>query len=157
MITNKILLPKETELLRDSLVSLAAHHNAVAEHKEITYPTGSIDDTIQTLSANIADGKSIINAYFDDNELIAFCSIGIQKEEKHGELKYLFVSESHRKHGLGNDLMQWAMDEFDQAHIELVDIRIVLGNPAIAFYEKYGFQPRIAVMSKKIAISEQEK
>lgn len=150
MISHKLLLPEETELLRDSLASLAAYHNTIADNKEITYPIDHIDDTIQALSENIANGTGITNAYFDNGDLIAFCSIGICKEKNRGELKYLFVRDSHRKHGFGDVLMQWALHEFDKAHIEFVDIRVVLGNAAIAFYEKYGFQPRIVVMSKKI-------
>ena len=149
MLTNKILLPQETELLRDSLVSLAEYHNSVTENNDISYPSVSIDDTIRLLAENIVGGKNIINAYFEDDELIAFCVIGIHKEENHGELKYLFVRESHRKHGVGDSLIQWAMDEFDKKDIELVDIRVVLGNPALTFYEKYGFKPRIMVMSKR--------
>ena len=150
MIENKILLPKETEVLRDMIGSLSIYHNEISENKEITYPTGSIDDTIQTLSDNIANGKSIIKAYFDDKAPIAFCCIGIHREEKHGELKYLYVHGSYRKHGLGDTLMQWAMDEFKKAEIDFIDIRVVIGNPASGFYEKYGFQPRITVMSKKL-------
>lgn len=155
MIENKILLPEGTEILRDMIGFLAKYHNEIAENKEITYPTGSIDDTIQTLSDNIADGKSIIKACFDNNAPIAFCCIGIHREEKHGELKYLFVHESYRNLGLGDTLMQWAMEEFKKAKIDLVDIRVVLGNPAITFYEKYGFQPRIAVLSKKLTSGQQ--
>ena len=150
MIENKILLPEETEILRDMICSLAKYHNETAENKEITYPTGSIDDTIQTLSDNIAGGKSIIKACFDNNTPIAFCCIGIHREEKHGELKYLYVQKSYRKHGLGDTLMQWAMEEFKKTEIDFIDIRVVIGNPAAHFYEKYGFMPRITVMSKNL-------
>ena len=148
MIENKILLPKETELLRDMISSLANYHNEVAENKEITYPTGNIDDPIRSLSKNIAGGKSIIKAYFGDNAPIAFCCIDIHKENKHGELKYLFVHGSYRKQGLGDTLIQWAMEEFKKAEIDFIDIRVVIGNPADHFYEKNGFQPRIMVMSR---------
>lgn len=48
------------------------------------------------------------------------------------------------------------MNEFEKAGIDLVDIRVVLGNPAIHFYEKYGFKPRIMVMSKKIMEKEEQ-
>ena len=150
MIENKILLPEETELLREMIGFLAKYHNETAENNEITYPTGSIDDTIQTLSDNMAKGKSIIKAYFDNNTPIAFCCIGIHKEEKHGELKYLYVHGSYRKHGLGDALMQWAMEEFKKSEIDFIDIRVVIGNPASGFYEKYGFRPRITVMSKRL-------
>ena len=59
MIENKILLPEETELLRDMISSLANYHNEVAENKEITYPTGNIDDMIRLLSKNIGVKKDL--------------------------------------------------------------------------------------------------
>ena len=150
MITNRILLPGEAGLLHDMLVLLAEYHNSVAENRDITYPVTNIDDTIQTINKNIKNGKCIVNAYFENGGMIAFCSIEIYKrEENRGELKYLFVREPYRKQGFGDLLMKWAIHEFDKANVDLVDIRVVLGNPAIAFYEKYGFKSRIAVISRK--------
>ena len=149
MITNRLLLSGEVELLRDMLILLADYHNSVAEYKDVSYPARDINETITEMDEGIKTGKYMVNACFDDETPIAFCSIGIDKKGSCGELKYLFVRETHRKNGLGELLMKWALCEFDKSGIGLVDIRVVVGNPALAFYERYGFKPRITVISRK--------
>lgn len=149
MITNRILLPGEAELLRDMLVSLADYHSSVAENRDVRYPAHDIDETITATDEGIKTGKYTMNACFEGGNPVAFCSLEINKKENRGELKYLFVSDSHRKHGLGDFLMEWALREFDKSEIGLIDIRVVLGNSALAFYERYGFKPGITVISRK--------
>lgn len=149
MITNRTLLSGEAKLLRNMLILLSDYHNSVAEYRDVRYPLNDIDQTISAIDDGIKTGKCMANVCFDDSAPIAFCSIEMDKKRSCGELKYLFVRESHRNNGLGNLLMEWALCEFEKAGIGLVDIRVVLGNPAFSFYERYGFKPRIAVISRK--------
>lgn len=149
-LTYKMLPAERAEVLRESLLGLGAYHNEIAENREYTYPTADVSETLETIASGIRDGKMQVRTAWDGGTLAGFCIIGMDRATRVGELKYLYAAEEYRGFGLGGALTDWAMEAFAHTGMERVDLRVVLGNPAVGFYEKYGFAPRILVMSKKL-------
>ena len=52
----------------------------------------------------------------------------------------MVVLNSQRGKGHGARLMKWAMDKLREAGVAFVEVKVVDGNEAIRFYEKYGFK-----------------
>ena len=145
------MLPEEqVQLLAEPLLALGEYHTRTAENREYVYPTQPVSDTVETIAEGIRSGKMQVRTAWCGEVLAGFCIIGLDCETMVGELKYLYTEEAFRGQGLGGALTDWAMETFAEAGMNRVDLRVVLGNPAAGFYEKYGFAPRILVMSKKL-------
>lgn len=87
-------------------------------------------------------GKHVAVAEGDDGLLAAYVGWHIDQERRHGEIDYLAVRESHRRHGLGRALSEHAMSAMRAHDVEVV----TLGTggdwfhaPARALYESLGF------------------
>ena len=55
-------------------------------------------------------------------------------------LEDLFVLPEYRGKGYGAQLMEWALNRFNELGLHDVDVKVADGNDAISLYEKYGFQ-----------------
>ncbi len=149
-LTYRMLPPEEAACLKESLQGLGQYHNEIAENREYTYPTVNAAESVETIAIGIREGKMLARTAWDGKTLAGFCVIGLDRAGRVGELKYLYAAEEYRGMGLGGTLTDWAMETFAEAEMERIDLRVVIGNPAVGFYEKYGFAPRILVMSKKM-------
>lgn len=49
----------------------------------------------------------------------------------------------------GRVLMDWAMEQFDKSKVKRIEVKVVDGNNAIYFYEKYGFQINSHILCRK--------
>lgn len=134
------------ELIR-CLAGLAAHHNRVAQVYPGLYPLHDIEHTIDAMIKQLDKQKTRIAGLMVDGEMAGFCQASVSG--KHGSLDYMYVDESQRGHGYGAMLMEWAMQVFEQARVRHVDLKVVLGNDAQAFYQRYGFKTRAVVMAKR--------
>ena len=146
----RMLPADQTQFLREPLLALGEYHNRVAENREYIYPTQPAEETLETIAEGIRTGRMQVRTVWCGEVFAGFCIIGLDRDTGVGELKYLYTDEAFRGCGLGGTLTDWAMETFAEAGVKRVDLRVVLGNPAAGFYEKYGFSPRILVMSKKI-------
>ena len=149
-LTYRMLQAAEAACLRESLLALGQYHNEIAENREYTYPTVDVSVSVETIASGIREGNMLARTAWDGDTLAGFCVIGLDRTAQVGELKYLYAAGAYRGMGLGGILTDWAMETFAETGMNRVDLRVVLGNPAVGFYEKYGFAPRILVMSKKI-------
>lgn len=149
-LTYRMLPPEEAACLKESLQGLGQYHNEIAENREYTYPTVDVSVSVETIASGIREGNMFARTAWDSDTLAGFCVIGLDRTAQVGELKYLYAAEAYRGMGLGGTLTDWAMETFAKAGMERIDLRVVIGNPAVGFYEKYGFAPRILVMSKKM-------
>lgn len=145
-----MLSAEQVFLLEEPLAALGEYHNRIAENREYCYPTQPVSDTVETIADGIREGRLLVRCAWCGEVLAGFCIIGTDRDTHVGELKYLYTDEAFRGAGLGGALTDWAMTVFSESGMERIDLRVVLGNPAVGFYEKYGFTPRILVMSKNI-------
>lgn len=68
------------------------------------------------------------------------CSIDV---DRRGEIDSVFVTASHRRRGVGDQLMTHAMKWFAEREAKPVIVSILAGNDdAIRLYERFGFKPR---------------
>ena len=58
--------------------------------------------------------------------------------------------DAYRGIGYGKALMDWAMDAFANAEIGTIEIKVIEGNNAAQFYEKYGFRPISRMYRRKL-------
>ena len=119
------------------LSALADHHNAVSVNFKGCYPARPIADTLASFAAQLAGGTSRIAVIADAETVIGFCKTDMQNG--FGNVDYLVVLPEYRGCGYGKMLMDWAMEQFRTNHVDQIEIRVVDGNPAMHFYEKYGF------------------
>jgi len=132
--------------IRRCLEGLADHHNSITSEFSGAYPTFSISWTTDHMKEQLEMGKGVLYAIFE-NGTIAGC-VYSSVEERVGSLEILYLDESVRGKGYGDILMDKAMIFFRERGVDIVDIRVINGNPAVSFYEKYGFKLRTLVMSK---------
>ncbi|MGM9528655.1 MAG: GNAT family N-acetyltransferase [Phascolarctobacterium sp.] len=143
----KELAPAETEQLLPCLEALDAYHNAVSVHFSGSYPARENRVKLAEFKQCLKDGASKIAGVFQESDLLGFCKIDLF--EDHGKLDYLVVLPGVRGKGLGDMLMQWALAEFARHGLGQIEVKVVYGNDAVAFYEKYGFRMNAQIMVTK--------
>ena len=65
-----------------------------------------------------------------------------------GKLDYLVVLPEARGKGYGRQLMDWAMQAFEDSSVHRIAVKVIDGNAAIHLYEKYGFQINAHILVK---------
>lgn len=143
----KELVPAETEQLLPCLQALDAYHNAVSVHFSGSYPAKENSVKLAGFMQSIKAGTSKIVGVFQEISLLGFCKIDFL--EQYGKLDYLVVLPEVRGKGLGDMLMQWALAEFARHGLEQIEVKVVYGNSAVDFYEKYGFQLNAQILVMK--------
>ncbi len=134
----KELAAGEVYKLEECLTELAAHHNEVSRNFRGQYPKKPIGETLMSFEKDVEGGGSRIAVTEHDGSISGFCKIDIDGAD--GKIDYLIVLKSVRGTGAGKLLVDWALDVLGQNGVERVEVRVVDGNEAIHFYEKYGFR-----------------
>ena len=128
----------EVYRLGECLRELAAHHNEVSVNFRGHYPKKPFRETLESFEEDVNSGKSRIVVIEDGDKVQGFCKADISGAE--GKIDYLIVLKEARGSGYGNDLMDWAVETLKQDGADRIEVRVVDGNDAVRFYEKYGFR-----------------
>ena len=128
----------EVQKLYACVQGLSEHHNQVSVHFKGAYPSRPYEDTLNMFAESLQSGVSRIAVMEEDNMVCGFCKIELEGGK--GKLAYLMVLPEYRGKGYGGQLMDWAMGQFHENHIQRVEVKVVDGNDAIHLYEKYGFK-----------------
>ncbi len=136
---------EETGKLFECLEALAEHHNQVSVHFKGCYPQTSSIQRIKQFESELKEGTSHIAVIDNDSKITGFCKIGTDGNT--GILEYLVVLDWERGKGYGAALMDWALNTFQKLGIHEIDVKVVYGNEAIRFYEKYGFREKSVIMA----------
>ena len=131
--------PEEACRLYDCLEALAEHHNRVSVHFQGLYPKTSSERKIREFEKDMEEGRSFIAVTEDQGQITGFCKISA--DGGLGVLEYLILLEEERGKGHGADFMNWALGRFRELGVKDVEVKVVYGNEAVRFYEKYGFRP----------------
>lgn len=131
---------KENEVykLLACLEELAGHHNSISVNFRGYYPSRPFENTLKMFCTNLQNGQSRIAVAEKEDAVIGFCKIDMIDEM--GKLDYLVVLKQYRGQGLGNQFMNWAMENFHKHGIAHIEVKVVDGNDAIHLYEKFGFR-----------------
>lgn len=139
--------PNETEKLYDCLEALAKHHNQVSVFFKGDYPQIPSEQKIVQFGKELAEGRSRIAVIENEHKVIGFCKINT--DGSRGIVEYLVVLDQERGKGYGAAFMDWALNAFRKLGINEIDVKVVYGNEAIRFYEKYGFRERSVILTLK--------
>lgn len=129
---------KEIYRLEECLKELAEHHNAVSTCFKGCYPKRPFAETLESFRKDVQSGKSRIVVVENEDKVLGFCKTDISGAE--GKIDYLIVLKEARGSGYGNELMDWAVETLKQGGVSRIEVRVVDGNDAVRFYEKYGFR-----------------
>ncbi|MBW3088008.1 GNAT family N-acetyltransferase [Bifidobacterium sp. 82T24] len=129
--------PDELNRLMPCLRALAEHHNAVSAEFGGSFPWTPFEKTLSGFAASIADGGSLCAVEEDERDVIGFCKIDF--DGTRGYIDYLVVLAEYRGRGVGGRLMRWAIDTLKAHGADVIDLKVVYGNDAVRFYERYGF------------------
>ncbi len=110
-----------------------------------------------SVEKKIKNEKNLILIAYEDDEIIGFI-IGIIKEFNHlvyepftyGELMTLWVKEEFRKNGISSALRDELFEWFKTNNCKYVQLQVLDKNPALGIYEKWGFEPVLKIMKKKL-------
>ena len=131
---------------------LAVYHNAVPSEFQGVYPLLPVELFLENAAQAVRGGGTVVEVIEDGGEVQAFCKTSFAAQ--YGTLDHLFVTERCRGLGYGKILMDRAMAMFTERDITKVDIKVVAGNNAAEFYERYGFSLRAVVLSKILQVPE---
>ena len=140
------LSAEQTEQLRPCLQELAEHHNAVSRHFRGAFPTLPLDQRLAGFTEDVRAGRSHICALMDGDAVAGFCKVNLAGEQ--GTLHYLVLRKAYRGQGWGKQLMDWAMQAFEDSSVHRIAVKVIDGNAAIHLYEKYGFQINAHILVK---------
>ena len=129
---------KEIDKLKNCLQELADHHNRVSINFKGSYPKRPFEETLTQFVSDIDAGNSSIAVIEAEDRVVGFCKINYCSAV--GVLEYLIVSEDYRGNGYGAQLMNWALNRFEELDIRDIDVKVADGNDAVFLYEKYGFK-----------------
>ncbi len=138
----------ETSILKECLVCLAEHHNQVSFHFQGSYPVTNYENTLENFSIALKQGISQIAVVEKEGYVIGFCKIDIL--EAQGKLDYLVVLPEERGKGFGKVLMDWAMQEFANSKVKIIELKVIAGNNARYLYERYGFNISAYILRKEV-------
>lgn len=128
----------EVYRLEECLKALAEHHNEVSVNFKGSFPKKPFSETLAAFEKALADGDSKIAVIEDNGRAAGFCKIDLSGTQ--GSIDYLIVLKEYRGSGYGGQLMDWALDTLRKDGAARIEIKVVDGNDAKAFYEKYGFR-----------------
>ena len=135
----------ETSALLECITQLSEHHNRISVNFKGSFPRRPYKETIRDFTDSMKRNESLIAVVEEPNKVVGFCKIDIA--DNTGKLDYLVVLQEYRGKGCGRQLMDWAMTVFKEHHISHIDVKVVDGNDAIHFYEKYGFRTKSHILS----------
>ena len=126
--------------------NLNQHHGLVSLYFKEDFRNNSFEQRKARLSDRYKDGKLRIDLACHNVDLIGYCISGI-REESVGEIESIFIVEEYRGLGVGDTLMQHALDWLDGQGVTLKVIDVAVGNErAYQFYARFGFYPRVTTL-----------
>ena len=134
----------EVSKLYDCIHELSEYHNKTSVNFKGYYPLNPYENTLESFKNALRKKESYIAVTEIEDRIIGFCKVDIKGES--GKLDYLMVKEEFRGKGFGKELMDWAMQMFDQNKVRHIEVKVVDGNKTIHLYEKYGFKMKSHIL-----------
>lgn len=130
--------------------ALNEHHKEKSLHFKEFYHKFSFDTRKADLIKQ-AQKKHIqvVIAFDDEVQICAGYCISSVDNDNTGEIDSIFVLQSYRGFGIGEQLMQKGLQWMDEMGAEKIVVNVAAGNEqAFGFYEKYGFYPRRTMLEQ---------
>ncbi|OPX63043.1 MULTISPECIES: GNAT family N-acetyltransferase [unclassified Methanoregula] len=141
----------EIDVIRPLWQQLNAHHHAKASRFRERYEQMTFEDRRSHFRRCLESGDLRIDLALDKEtgRFIGYCVSSLSRE-KNGEIESLFVETGYRMQGIGTALVNRALGWMDGCGAERKRVAVGEGNEkSFAFYEKFGFFPRMTVLEQK--------
>src|SRR5471030_2894289 len=130
----------EIEIIKPLWEKLNLIHFDKSVYFKNKYESFTFDKRMESIYKKAQNGIIKLALLFDNDKgiYIGYCLSSI--EENSGEIESIFIEKQYRKLGLGDKLMNNALDWFESKGIKNIEINVVYANDeALPFYEKHGF------------------
>ncbi len=146
-------IPGDVKLLDDIKElweALNEHHKKKSLHFKEFYNTFSFDTRKADLTKQAQKKHmQVVIAFDDEVQICAGYCISSVDNDNTGEIDSIFVLQSYRGFGIGEQLMQKGLQWMDEMGGEKIVANVAAGNEqAFGFYEKYGFYPRRTMLEQ---------
>lgn len=141
------IIAAEVRKLDECVRALSEYHNMVSTNFKGSYPTRPYEKTLELFEQALSEQTSKIAVIDENDHIVGFCKIDIIEEN--GKLDYLAILDEYRGKGYGKQLMDWAMNTFNEFNIKYIEVKVIDGNEAVHLYEKYGFRMNAHLLVKK--------
>jgi ribosomal protein S18 acetylase RimI-like enzyme len=109
------------------------------------------------VSGRIAHETSCVLIAEQQDEIVGYCLAAISKyppvyeHQEYGMIFDLAVTENFRRQGIGQTLVETALQWFSEQKISRVEVRVATANEiSTAFWKEMGFVPYLEVVYKEI-------
>lgn len=131
---------------------LNEHHLNNTFHFSDYYSNFTFDSRKNALIAVAQKGSMKIEIAIDeDSQKKVGYLISSIDSNKNGEIESIYILNSYRGQGIGEELMKRALKWMDEKGIEKKIVTVAAGNEKVfGFYEKFGFYPRKMVLEQRM-------
>ena len=109
------------------------------------------------ISGRMVHEKSCVLVAEQRDEIVGYCLATISKyppvyeHQEYGAIFDLALTENYRRKGIGQALVEAALQWFSEQEIHRVEVRVATSNEiSTAFWKKIGFVPYLEVIYKEI-------
>jgi len=123
---------------------LNSHHGRLSSNFKEHFDSFTFEDRIKKLtdSAHLS-----IFVATHDGSYIGYCIVTADKDK--GEIDSIYIQPTYQGQGIGERLMQKALDWFNERECSELMIYVAEGNESVLeFYEKFGFRKRFVVLQR---------
>lgn len=141
----------QIDVIKPLWQKLKVHHHELSTHFPQRYLQSKFEERKEEILEKSENGELKIDIVKDDekNEYIGYCISSIS-EDNVGEIDSIFLDENYRSSGIGNKLMNRALDWMKKKGVKSKKIVVAVGNEELlSFYEKFDFLPRHIILEQK--------
>ena len=127
---------------------LNEHHGGISRHFSFDYPRRTWENRKKELLSEAADLRVDLATEISTGLLVGYCVSSIT-DDSLGEIESIFVELDYRRHGIGDILINKALQWLKSVQSEKIIVQIIVDNIEVySFYERYGFYPRSTIYMK---------
>ena len=127
---------------------LNEHHGGISRHFSFDYPRRTWENRKKELLSEAADLRVDLATEISTGLLVGYCVSSIT-DDSLGEIESIFVESDYRRHGIGDILINKALQWLKSIQSEKIIVQIIVDNIEVySFYERYGFYPRSTIYMK---------
>lgn len=135
--------PDDLKAIQPTWEKLTTHHSETSKYFKAYFSDYPFSNREAKLKKHGEGGKTKIDLVVDDETNIPYAHcISIIDSDGKGELESLYVDKTLREMSFGKNLMNRAVEWFEENSIDEFAIEVSVGNEeALDFYAKYGYKP----------------
>ena len=136
------------EFVKPLWEKLNKHHEVKTNYFKDSFKGYTFEGKIKKYLNSDLDVKVDLIKDIKKGVYIGYC-ISLVNKESVGEIDSLFVEDDYRKCGLGEELMNRAIDWLNQNQVKAKIIAVAEGNEKVMdFYKRFGFIQRRIIMEQ---------